>query len=350
MRRNTAPTRRAKLHMDLFPPLMPYSTGYLDTGDSHSLYWEQSGNPDGAPVLFLHGGPGAGASAIDRQFFDPDHYRIIILDQRGCGRSQPFGSLDNNTLPAIVGDLEALRRHLRIDAWQLFGGSWGSTLALSYAQTHPDRVTGMILRGIFLLEQEQITWFLSGLRMIFPEAWEQFIEPVPENERGRLLEAYYRLLTGDDEKAAMGAAIAWYLYEAACASLHPNYLTLTTDEQKKHALVQAKIESHFFVTQMISKERSLLFGIDRIRHIPTTIIQGRYDALCPIITAYRLHLAWPEADYVVVPDGGHSELDPAIRSRLIEATETRRRCASFHSLIGIPAQAEMRGTGRKPAF
>jgi proline iminopeptidase len=310
----------------LFPALMPYSTGFLDVDSGHSLYWEQSGNPDGVPVLFVHGGPGGGASATDRRFFNPEYYRIVILDQRGAGRSHPFGSLEKNTLAHLTADIEALRRHLNIRRWHLFGGSWGSTLALAYAQAHPQACLGLILRGIFLMEQAEIDWFLHGMKMIFPEAWDQFIAPLPERDRekSRLLDAYYARLTGSDTKAAMEAAVAWCLYEVACASLLPNYETITTEEQKKQALAIARIEAHYFRHEAIAPEKSLLRGIDKIRAIPTTIIQGRYDVICPIITAHRLHLAWPEADYVVVADGGHSALDPAIRSRLIEATENAR--------------------------
>lgn len=305
---------------------MPYSTGFLDVDGGHSLYWEQSGNPEGVPVLFIHGGPGGGASAVDRRFFDPGHYRIVIFDQRGAGRSQPFGSLENNTLAHLTADIEALRKHLGIRRWHLFGGSWGSTLALSYAQAYPQHCLGMVLRGIFLMEQAEIDWFMHGMKMVFPEAWDQFIAPIPEAHRpsGKLLEAYHEMLTGKDTEAAMEAAIAWCLYEVACASLLPNYETITTDEQKKQALTVAKIEAHYFRNGVIAPDKSLLRGIEKIRAIPTTIIQGRYDVICPIFTAHKLHAAWPEADYIVVPDGGHSALDPAIRSRLVEATENAK--------------------------
>lgn len=319
---NTA-DRRSPL-LDLFPPISPYSTGFLEVNDIHSLYWEQSGNPDGVPVLLLHGGPGAGATPTHRRFFDPDHYRIIIFDQRGAGRSTPLGCLEDNTLPELVGDIEALRERLNIERWHLFGGSWGSTLALAYSQQYPQRCIGMILRGIFLLEQTEVDWFLYGMKMIFPEAWEQFAAVIPEEGHDDLLRAFHERLTSPDDKARMGAAIAWSLYEGACSSLLPNYETITTDEQKSHALALARLESHYFLKHVIPAEDSLLNGIDKIRHIPATIIHGRYDIICPIATAHRLHEIWPEADYIVVPDGGHSALDPAIRSRLIEATENAR--------------------------
>jgi len=315
--------RRAPL-LDLFPPISPYSTGFIEVNDIHSLYWEQSGNPDGVPIVLLHGGPGAGATPTHRRFFDPDHYRIVIFDQRGAGRSTPLGCLEDNTLADLVEDMEKLRKRLNIERWHLFGGSWGSTLALAYSQKHPERCISMILRGIFLMEQPEVDWFLYGMKMIFPEAWEQFAAVIPENEQKDLLRSYHQRLTSPDDKARMDAAIAWSLYEGACSSLLPNYETITTDEQKSHALALARVESHYFLKEVIAPENSLLNGIDRIRQIPSTIVHGRYDVICPIQTAHRLHMAWPEADYIVVPDGGHSALDPAIRSRLIEATENAR--------------------------
>ncbi len=316
--------RRMSL-LDLFPEIAPYSTGFLDVENGmHSLYWEQAGNPDGAPLLFLHGGPGAGANPVHRRFFDPEHYRIIIFDQRGAGRSHPFGSLEKNTLGHLVEDIEELRRKLNVERWHIFGGSWGSTLALSYAQSFPARCRSLILYGIFLMERTEIDWFLYGIKMIFPEAWEQFAAIAGPGDQNNLLEAYYKKLTGPDEKEREKAAIAWSLYEGACASLLPNYETITTENQKKSAVTLARTEAHYFLTQTIPAEKSLLNGIDTIRSIPTVIVQGRYDILCPILSAHRLHLAWPEADYVVVHDGGHSSLDPAVRSRLIEATENAK--------------------------
>ncbi len=311
--------------LDLFPPLSPYATGFLDVEQPHSLYWEQSGNPDGVPVLFLHGGPGAGSSPRHRRFFDPDHYRIILFDQRGAGRSTPLGCLENNTTAHLVDDIERLRVRLNIEKWHLFGGSWGSTLALSYARAHPERCISMILRGIFLMEQPEIDWFLYGIKMIFPEAWEQFAAMIDPDHHDDLLNAYYALLTDDKDPRAQGdAAITWALYESACSSLIPNYETITTEEQKSHATAIARIEAHYFKHGVIAPEDSLLNDIDKIRAIPATIIQGRYDIICPIHTANKLHNAWPEADYIVVPDGGHAALDPAIRSRLIEATENAK--------------------------
>lgn len=307
--------------MDLFPPLTPYSSGFLAVDATHNLYWEQSGNPDGVPILLLHGGPGAGATPTHRRFFDPEYYRIIIFDQRGAGRSHPLGCIENNTLDALIQDIETLREHLRIDRWHLFGGSWGSTLALSYAVQFPHHCLGMILRGVFLCEQDEIEWFLYGMQKVFPEAWEQFVGFLPEEEQNNILEAYYARLTSDDPKLQIEAAIRWSLYEGACSSLLPNYETITTQEQKTRALALARLEAHYFKNEVILPENSLLKQIDKLKAIPTTIIQGRYDVICPISTAHKLHQAWPEADYIVVPDAGHSALDPTLRSRLIEATE-----------------------------
>jgi proline iminopeptidase len=313
-------SRRPPL-MDLFPALTPYSSGFLAVDNIHNIYWEQSGNPDGVPVVLLHGGPGAGATPTHRRFFDPDHYRIIIFDQRGCGRSHPLGGLEKNTAQHLINDVEALRKHLNINRWHLFGGSWGSTLAMLYANIYPQNCLSLILRGIFLFEQDEVDWFLYGIRTVFPEAWEQFSNFLPESEQKNLLEGYYKRLTGDDAKQQMQAAIRWSLYEGACSSLLPNYETITTEDQKQHALALARIESHFFTHEVITSAKSLLKTIDTIRAIPAIIIQGRYDIICPIATAYKLHHAWPEADYIVVPDAGHSALDPPLRSRLIEATE-----------------------------
>ncbi len=310
--------------LDLFPAITPYSSGFLAVDPTHNLYWEQSGNPDGVPILLLHGGPGAGASVVHRRFFDPDYYRIVIFDQRGAGRSTPSGSLENNTTAHLVEDIEKIRRHLSISRWHVFGGSWGSTLALAYAAKHPQTIRSMILRGIFLLEQNEIDWLLYGIRAIFPEAWEQFVSPLPPSEHKNILEAYYKRLTGNDEREKLEAAIHWCLYESACSSLIPNYETITTEEQKTRALALARIECHYFRNGVIKPEDSLLKDINVFRAIPSVIVQGRYDVICPMQTAYRLHQAWPEADYIVVPDAGHSALDPAVRSRLIGATENAR--------------------------
>lgn len=311
--------------LDLFPELTPYSTGFLEVDEIHNLYWEQSGNPDGVPIVLLHGGPGAGASAIHRRFFDPDYYRIIIYDQRGAGRSTPLGSLENNTIAHLISDMETLRTHLSLERWHLFGGSWGSTLAMAYASQYPDRCLSLILRGIFLCEDDEINWFLYGMQRIFPEAWEQFAGFLPEGERGDILKNYYKYLTHEDLNIQTEAAIAWTLYEGACSSLLPNYETITTEDQKKHALAMARIECHYFNFQKFGPDSSLLNNLETLRKIPAWIVQGRYDIICPIQTAYKLHQLWPEAEYICVPDAGHSALDPALRSRLIEAAEHAKK-------------------------
>ncbi|MGH1404502.1 MAG: prolyl aminopeptidase [Alphaproteobacteria bacterium] len=311
--------------LDLFPPITPYSNGFLAVDDLHNLYWEQSGNPDGIPIILLHGGPGAGATPIHRRFFDPDYYRIIIFDQRGAGRSTPLGSLTNNTTQHLIDDIETLRTHLRINKWHIFGGSWGSTLALAYASQHKEHCISMILRGIFLCEKDEIEWFLYGMKTIFPEAWEQFSSLIPQEEQGDLLKAYHKRLTQEDDKdLQLEAAVRWSLYEGACSSLLPNYETITTEEQKQHALAISRIEAHYFKNHVFPEEKSLLNNIEDLRSVPTAIIQGRYDVICPIRTANKLHQLWPEADYIVVPDAGHSALDAPLRSRLIEATESAK--------------------------
>ncbi|MEM6780900.1 MAG: prolyl aminopeptidase [Pseudomonadota bacterium] len=318
-------TNRPPPLLDIFPAIEPYSTGHLAVDDTHQIYWEQSGNPDGQPIVVFHGGPGAGTSPVLRQFFDPDHYRIIMFDQRGCGKSTPHGSLKDNTTKHLISDIEKLREHLSIERWHIFGGSWGSTLALSYAAIHADKVTSMILRGIFLMRPEEIHWFIHGMQTIFPEAWEQFISILNEEERADILNSYYKRLTSDDENVFMEAAIDWSTYESACAALIPNYQIITTQEQKLSALSISRIEAHYFLHEDFTDENALLSKIYSFRHIPTEIIQGRYDMVCPIKTAYELHQAWPEAEYHVVPDGGHSAMDPSIRSHLVEATEKMKK-------------------------
>jgi proline iminopeptidase len=310
---------------DFYPTLTPYSQGFLQVDATHSLYWEQSGNPDGIPVFVFHGGPGAGATPTHRRFFDPNFYRIVIFDQRGAGRSYPLGSLENNTLEHLVQDTEKLRKHLNIEKMHLFGGSWGSTLALSYAQIFPQNCLSLILRSIFLMEQSEIDWFMIGMKTIFPEFWDQFSSYIPPEEQQDLLTAYYKRLTSPSDKIAIEAALAWNDYESQCSSFFPAQQTITNDEQRFYALAMAKIEAHYFKTQVLSPSKSLLRGIDAVRAIPATIIHGRYDIVCPIQNAHRLHIAWPEADYVVVADAGHSFQDPTMRSRLIEACDHAKR-------------------------
>ena len=307
--------------LPLFPPVEPYASGMLDLDAPHRMYYEQSGNPRGVPVVFLHGGPGAGASAVHRQFFDPAFYRIVVLDQRGAGRSTPLGCLENNTTPHLVADLERLRQHLGIDRWMVFGGSWGSTLALAYAEHHPDRVRALVLRGIFLCRKSEIDWFLYGLRAIFPEAWRAFSGYIPESERGDLLSAYHARLVDPDPAVHMPAARSWSVYEGSCSTLLPNPALVADFASDRVALGLARIEAHYFRHDIFLPEDFLLGNVGRLKRIPAVIVQGRYDIVCPTVSADDLHLAWPEAEYIVVPDAGHSAFEPGIRSRLVAATE-----------------------------
>ena len=311
--------------LPLFPPIEPWATGFLDLDPPHRMYFEQSGKPGGVPVVFLHGGPGAGAGAVHRQFFDPDFYRIIVFDQRGAGRSTPHGCLENNTTPHLIADLEMLRVHLGIDRWLVFGGSWGSTLAIAYAEHHPDRCLGLILRGIFLCRPSEVEFFLYGVRYVFPEAWNTFAGHIPEAEREDLLEAYYKRLTDPDPAVSLPAARAWSVYEGSCSTLLPNPNLVADFASDRVAIGLSRIEAHYFRNAIFLPENSLLDNIDRIRHIPAVIVQGRYDIVCPAISADDLHHAWPEAEYEIVPDAGHSAFEPGIRSRLVAATEGFRK-------------------------
>jgi proline iminopeptidase len=308
--------------LPLFPALEPFMSGFLDLDATHRMYYEQSGNPKGVPVVFLHGGPGAGASPVHRQFFDPAFYRIVILDQRGAGRSTPLGCLEDNTTPLLVNDLERLREHLLIERWMVFGGSWGSTLGLAYAEHHPERCTALVLRGIFLCRKSEIDWFLYGVRTIFPEPWQAFAGHIPEAERGDLLEAYHRRLTDPDPKVNRPAARAWSVYEASCSTLLPNASLVADFATERIAYGLARIEAHYFRHDIFLPENFLLEKADRLKKIPGVIVQGRYDIVCPTVSADDLHHAWPEAEYIVVPDAGHSAFEPGIRSRLVAATES----------------------------
>lgn len=310
---------------DLFPPLEPYRTGSLRLDARHTMYWEQSGNPRGVPVLFLHGGPGAGATPVHRRFFDPDYWQIVIFDQRGAGRSAPLGETADNSPAHLVADIERLRGELGIARWLVFGGSWGSTLALDYAETHPERCAGLVLRGIFLCRPTEIDWFLYGVRRVFPEAWRSFAGFLPEPERGDILAAYHRRLLDPDPAVHMPAARAWGRYEGACSTLLPNPETVAAFGEERLALGLARIEAHFFRNHLFAGERDLIGRIGRIRHLPGVIVQGRYDMVCPIGSADELARAWPEADFVIVPDAGHSAMEPGIREQLVLATERMKR-------------------------
>ncbi len=291
----------------------------LPVDDLHTLYYEQSGNPAGVPVVFVHGGPGGGAGETNRQWFDPAHYRIVLFDQRGCGRSLPFAETRQNTTALLVQDMEALRIHLGIEKWHLFGGSWGSTLSLAYAQAHPARCLGLVLRGIFLMREQELDWFWHGAPKVFPEAWTEFISFLPEADSQDPLEAYYRMLHGDDVQLREQAAKVWNDYESKLSTLLPNPQLVAS--RSDHGLAVAKIEAHYFRNERFTPHDALLRNIDRMRHIPGIIVQGRYDMVCPIATAYELAQAWTEADFVVVPDAGHASREPGMERALIAATE-----------------------------
>ncbi len=307
----------------LYPPVEPYNTFRLEVSPLHNLYVEEVGNPHGKPVIFLHGGPGGGTVPTYRQFFDPKRWRVILFDQRGCGKSTPYAELEDNHTWALVSDMEVIRTTLGIDQWTVFGGSWGSTLALAYAQTHPDRCNGLILRGIFTLRQREIRWFYQeGASFLYPDAWEQYLAPIPEAERDDLLSAYYRRLTSKDRQTRLEAARAWAIWEASTSMLIQDANLVNRFGADEFALAFARIECHYFVNHgFFEQDDQLLQNVDRIRHIPGVIVQGRYDVVCPPTTAWELHRAWPEAKFVMVQKAGHSALEPGIASALIEATD-----------------------------
>jgi proline iminopeptidase len=310
----------------LYPEIEPYRRGHLAVSALHQLYFEECGNPHGIPALFIHGGPGAGADARARRFFDPDAYRIIVFDQRGCGRSLPHASLVENTTWDLVTDIEKLRAHLSIDRWLVFGGSWGSTLALAYAQSHPDRVAHMVLRGIFLLRRWELEWFYQqGAGVIFPDRWEHYIAAIPPAERGDMISAFHRRLTSKDHAEMAAAAKAWSIWEGSTSFLHLNQENVHKWGEDEFAIAIARIECHYFVNRgFLESEDQLLRDVGRIRHLPAVIVQGRYDVVCPIKTAWDLHRAWPEADFRVVPDAGHSAFEPGITHELVSATDRFR--------------------------
>lgn len=312
----------------LFPECIPHRHGFLEPDEPHRIYWEESGNPQGMPVLFLHGGPGSGTSPQQRRFFDPAYYRIILFDQRGSGKSTPYANLENNTTPHLIADIECLRQMLGIEKWLVFGGSWGSTLALAYGEAHPEACLGFVLRGIFLCRKSEIDWFLYGLRAIFPEAWRDFSSHIPEAERGDLLRAYHVRLTAPDPDISLPAARAWGHYEAACSTLLPSETLIASFESDTVALSLARIEAHYFLHDIFLPENSLLDNLHKIRHLPCVIVQGRYDGVCPIVSADELARAWPEAFYEIVPDAGHSAFEPGITQALIEATD------AFRNILG----------------
>lgn len=305
----------------LFPSIQPYQSGTLDVGGQHVLYWEQSGNPRGTPVVFLHGGPGAGASPTHRRFFDPDHYRIIIFDQRGCGRSKPYAEVRENTTAHLVADLEALRRLLGVDRWILFGGSWGSTLALAYCAKWQERCAGLILRGVFFGTRREVDWFLFGMSMFFPEAHRDFVSHLPEEERHDVLAGYYRRLTDPDPCVHGPAALHWAHYESTCSNLLPRPVAGPIRGGDISTLALARIEAHYFTHDLFLPEGYIVNAIQNIGDVPATIVQGRYDMICPPVTADVLARRWPHARNVVVPAAGHSALEPGIVAALVQATE-----------------------------
>ncbi len=313
----------------LHPPLEPHARGMLDTSGVHRIYWETSGNPDGIPVVFVHGGPGAGSSPMHRRFFDPARYRIVVFDQRGCGRSTPHGELVDNTTPHLIADMEALRQALGIDRWLVFGGSWGSTLALAYAEAHPQRCRGLVLRGIFLCRKREIDWFLYGIRAFFPEAQRRLEEYIPAGERHDLLAAYHRRLVDPDPAVHQPAAFEWATFEASCSTLLPNPDLVAAFGSDQTALSLSRIEAHYFVHDIFLPDNSLLDNVDRLRGIPGVIVQGRYDAVCPIMSADELARAWPEARYVVVADAGHSAFEPGIARELVAACDRFAQTGAF---------------------
>jgi proline iminopeptidase len=308
-------------HTALYPEIEPYHQGMLPLDARHTLYWEQSGNAEGIPVLFLHGGPGAGSAPGHRRFFDPAHYRIIIYDQRGAGRSTPLGETHDNTTPHLIEDIETLRQYLGIEKWLVFGGSWGSTLALAYGEAHPARCLGFILRGIFLCRKSEIDWFLYGLRHFFPEAWQDFVAPLSPLERNDILAAYYRHLMDPDPAIHMPAARAWGRYEGRCSTLLPSPETVNYFSSDTVALGLARMEAHYFSHDIFLPQNALLDNVTKLHPLPAIIVQGRYDAVCPIVSANDLHQAWPQAEYVIIEDAGHSAWEPGIRSALVQAAD-----------------------------
>ncbi|NEQ38083.1 MAG: prolyl aminopeptidase [Okeania sp. SIO3I5] len=308
---------------ELYPAIQPYKTDNLKVSDIHTLYYEECGNPQGKPVVFLHGGPGGGITPIYRQYFDPKKWRIILFDQRGCARSKPHAELNQNTTWDLVNDIEKLRVHLSIKNWVVFGGSWGSTLALAYSQTHPESCTGLILRGIFLVRPKEISWFYQeGASKIFPDAWEEYLKPIPVAERHDLVKAYYQRLTSTDEKVRLEAARAWSIWEGSTSKLIQNPNVKESFGESHFAVAFARIECHYFINKcFFEEEEQLLKNVDKIRHIPGVIVQGRYDVICPMVSAWELHQAWPEAEFIVVPDAGHSVTEPGIKDALIRATD-----------------------------
>lgn len=307
---------------DLFSPIEPFAEGMLDVGDGHSIYWEVSGNPAGIPVVFVHGGPGAGTQPAFRRFFDPRIWKIVLFDQRGCGNSRPLASIAHNTTQHLIADMEAIRAMLKIDKWLLFGGSWGSTLALAYGEAYPQRTLGFVLRGVFLFRPWEVEWFLNGMGHFFPETWTRFRDFLPEAERGALLASYYARLTADDPAVHMPAARVWCAYEEGCARLVPR--GTFNDMAARGNLAMARVECHYMVNDGFFRPNQLLDELARIHSLPCTIVQGRYDVICPPKTADELARSWPRSRLIVIPEAGHSALEPGTRQALVGAVEDMR--------------------------
>ncbi|HEX6810027.1 MAG TPA: prolyl aminopeptidase [Planctomycetota bacterium] len=321
MKRTNVITKRRLV--DLFPAIEPFQQGYLKVSGLHRIHYEQCGNPKGKPIVFLHGGPGGGIDPVYRRYFDPRKWRIVLFDQRGCGKSRPFAELRENTTWDLVADIEKLRVHLGIDRWSVFGGSWGSSLALAYAETHTKRVVSMTLRGIFLLRRSELLWFYQdGASHMFPDAFADYQAPIPERERGDMMKAYYKRLTSSDRKVRRRAAKAWSVWEGRTSKLYVDPAVVKKFGGGRFADAFARIEAHYFVNRgFLERDDQLLRNSQRLRHIPAVIVQGRYDVCCPARSAWDLHRAWPEAKLVIVPDAGHSMTEPGIRSALIEETD-----------------------------
>lgn len=306
-----------------FPPIEPYRTGRLKVSSLHEIYYEECGNPQGSPVLFVHGGPGGGVSPDHRQYFDPSHYRIILFDQRGCGKSTPYAELKENTTWDLVSDIEKLRQELKIDRWIVFGGSWGSTLSLIYAETHPERVKALALRGIFLCRKQEIDWFYQeGASRIFPDAWEPYKNHIPANERHDFVTAYYKRLTSPVDDIRIPAAQAWSRWEMATSRLIPEPAMIEHGEDPAFAVAFARIECHYFINRIwLERDNQIIENVDRIRHIPCEIVHGRYDVVCPVENAWDLRRAWPESVLHITPDAGHAAKEPNTLRKLVEIME-----------------------------
>ncbi|APA83903.1 prolyl aminopeptidase [Francisella tularensis] len=308
--------------MPLYPEIEPYNQEFLKVSDIHTIYFEECGNPNGKPALFIHGGPGGGIQPSYRQYFNPDKYRVILVDQRGCGKSTPFAELRENTTQNLIEDFEKIRKKLNIDKWMLFGGSWGSTLGLAYAQAYPEVVTELVLRGIFLGREKELSWlYQHGASMVFPDMWEKYIEPIPVEQRKDFISAYYSILTGDDEELKQKAAIAWSVWEASTSKLFVDKKSIDRYGEDKFSLAFARIECHYFKNKLFIEEAQLLKEADKIKDIPGVIVQGRYDMVCPAVSAWDLHKVWPIAELNIIADAGHSISEPGILEALVRATD-----------------------------